>query len=525
MIYLVTANRELFDNPSYEIIDVKRSLELLEPLKIIGFDTETEGLDCHTKRLLSMQFGCDEFQVVVDCSTIQPKFYKDLLESKDRLFLGWNLKFDGKFLLKHNIFVRNFYDGFLAEKLLWNGYPAGMHSLSLKSAGENYLGVELDKSVRGQIIYQGLTAETIEYAANDVKYLEAIVKKQREELQKKDLLGAIEVENQFLLPLTYMEFCGVKLDVDRWKAKMIEDQERERKAKAACDNWLIEMSEKGKVDMGHYYIGDERADDEDLKDLSALQRQAAVNARIWKPNVVDFSVLKKYIYRNLQGSLFDENGDIPDNPFDTTPKVNLNWNSAKQLIPIFKMFGVTVEVEDKEKGGQKDSVDAKVLKPQKAKCSLIPLYIKYREAMKVTSTYGENFLKQINSATKRIHTNFSQLGADTTRITSGGKDRAAKVDYVNLLNLPSDDVTRRCFCAEKGNRWISIDYSGQETYLMASIADDKAIIKELEEGSGDIHSLTAYMSYPEIPRDTPIKDIKSQFHNLRQAAKGIEFAM
>ena len=110
----------------------------------------------------------------------------------------------------------------------------------------------------------------------------------------------------------------------------------------------------------------------------------------------------------------------------------------------------------------------------------------------------------------------------TLRITSGGKDKENHVEYVNLLNLPSDVETRACFVAEAGNRWISIDYSGQETYLMASIANDEAIIKELTYGSGDIHSLTAYMSYSEIPRDTPIKEIKKKFHNLRQEAKGIE---
>ena len=113
----------------------------------------------------------------------------------------------------------------------------------------------------------------------------------------------------------------------------------------------------------------------------------------------------------------------------------------------------------------------------------------------------------------------------TLRITSGGKDKSNKVEYVNLLNLPADAETRACFVAEKGNKWISIDYSGQETYLMASIANDEAIIDELTNGSGDIHSLTAYMSYHEIPRDTPIKEIKSKYHNLRQEAKGIEFAI
>lgn len=33
------------------------------------------------------------------------------------------------------------------------------------------------------------------------------------------------------------------------------------------------------------------------------------------------------------------------------------------------------------------------------------------------------------------------------------------------------------------------------------------------------------MSYKEIPRDTPIKDIKKLFHDLRNDAKGIEFAI
>ena len=41
-----------------------------------------------------------------------------------------------------------------------------------------------------------------------------------------------------------------------------------------------------------------------------------------------------------------------------------------------------------------------------------------------------------------------------------------------------------------------------------------------------MHNLVAYMSYKkEIPRDTNIADIKTLFPNLRQSAKGIEFAI
>lgn len=472
MIYLVTANQELFDNEVYQIIGVSKSLELLEPLKVVGLDTETEGLDPYTKRLKTVQLGCREFQIVIDCMTIDIKLYKNYLESH-RLFIGWNLKFDLKFLYHQRIVPRRVYDGYLAEKLMWLGYPPGIHSLSLKTAGETYSGVELDKSIRGKVIWAGLETDVVKYAANDVTYLEEIMNKQLELLKDKGLEVAIDYENRFVLPLAYMEYCGVKLDVEKWKQKMKTDLERELIAKKACDDWIISTAETD-------------------------------------------SFLKKYIYVNLQGDLFEG--------FDTTPKVKINWNSAKQVIEIFKHFGVDVVIDDKEKGGTKDSIDAKTLKPQKDKCELIALYLEYKEAVKVTSTYGDNFLDQVGP-NGRICTNYNQMGADTTRITSGGKDKTNRKDYVNLLNLPANAETRACFVAERGNKWISIDYSGQETYLMASIANDEAIIEELTNGSGDIHSLTAYMSYSEIPRDTSIKDIKKLFHNLRQEAKGIEFAI
>lgn len=470
MIYFVTNRAELFENDVYKCIGVEESLSLLEKLKIVGLDTETEGFDPYTKRLLSLQLGNRDFQVVIDASTVDIKLYKEFLES-DRTFCGWNLKFDLRFLFRQGIYPRKVYDGYLAEKLLWLGYPSGIHGMSLKAAGQNYLGVELDKTVRGKINYEGLSAEVIAYGANDVKYLEDIILKQYEELKKKGLTNAIKVENKFVLPLAYMEHCGIKLDETKWKAKMAKDKQKYDESIEALNNWVIE-----------HFPSDTR-----------------------------------FIYINLQGDLWDG--------FDIKPRCNINWDSPKQVVPLFKELGFDLKTKDKATGQMKDSIDAKVIEPQKHISDIAPIYLDYKAASKVVGTYGENFLEQINPVSGRIHTSFQQMGADTTRITSGGKDKSNKLEYVNLLNLPSDAETRACFVAEKGNKWISIDYSGQETYLMASIANDKAIIKELTEGSGDIHSLTAYMAYPEIPRDTPIKEIKKKFHNLRQEAKGIEFAI
>ena len=89
MIYLVTDNQQLFncENSDYTIISVEQSLSLLKPLSIIGVDTETEGIDVHTKKLLLAQFGCFDFQVVVDCRTIDIINYKEFLEDSNKLFL------------------------------------------------------------------------------------------------------------------------------------------------------------------------------------------------------------------------------------------------------------------------------------------------------------------------------------------------------------------------------------------------------------------------------------------------------
>ena len=479
MIYFVSRASEIFEeNEVYKCISVEESLKILDTINIVGLDTETEGFDPYTKKLLSLQLGNRDFQVVIDTSTVDVTLYKEYLES-DRTFLGWNLKFDLRFLYKYGIYPKRVYDGYLAEKLLWLGYPSGIHSLSLKTAGETYVGVELDKTTRGKIHYLGLNADVIQYGANDVKYLEDIIREQYKELQKKGLTNAIKVENKFVLPLAYMEHCGIKLDVDKWKAKMQNDEKEYNNTINALNEWVCK----------HY------------------------------PKDTRFTRI------NLQGDLWEG--------FDTTPKCTINWASPKQVIPLFKELGFNLKTKDKATGQEKDSVDAKIIEPQKGLSSIAPIYLNYKAAAKVVGTYGQNFLDQINPVSGRIHTSYSQMGADTTRITSGGKDKSSKTEYVNLLNLPSDEVTRACFVAEEGNKWISIDYSGQETYLMASIANDEAIIKELTEGSGDIHSLTAYMAYPEIPRDMPISEIKDfskKSHkngglDYRQEAKGIEFAI
>ena len=488
MIYVVTNNENLVSNDIYEVIDVSTSLKLLDSLKVVSLDTETTGLNCHSDIIKSLQLGCFDFQIVIDCLSVNIQEYKEYIES-NRLFIGANIKFDLCFLYKNNIWPTNVFDVYLAEKLLWLGYPISLTpeawnriknsryteirtssgevkkyllEMNLKKLGEIYLGVELDKSVRGKIIYEGFTDEVITYSANDVKYLEPLMRAQLKELDKKGLNIAIKYENAFVLPLAYIEYCGIKLDVTKWRLKMEKDREREEKALENLNNWLI-------------------------------------------TNFPD----SKYITYDLQGDLFSG--------FNSKPVVSINWNSVLQVLPIFKSIGINVGNTDDE-----ESLNAKILAPQIHKSTLVSIYLNYKESKKLTSTYGQNFIDQINPNTGRIYTKYQQLGADTTRITSGGRESNG-VKLVNLLNIPSDAETRACFIAEEGNKWISIDYSGQESFIMASMANDKEMIKELTIGGKDLHSLTAKMVFKEIPKDCPVSEIKHKYHDLRQKAKGYEF--
>lgn len=94
-----------------------------------------------------------------------------------------------------------------------------------------------------------------------------------------------------------------------------------------------------------------------------------------------------------------------------------------------------------------------------------------------------------------------------------------------MQNLPHDPETRACFIPEDGNDWISADYQGQESRIIASVSNDTAMLDLFINGCGDVHSLVAKMAYSHVIGDTPIEEIKEKFPQYRQEAKGIEFAV
>jgi DNA polymerase-1 len=355
MKYIV-ANTRLFEMNGIKAISLEQALEMLWAEDTLGFDTETMGLNCFQDKLLCSQFGTKKFQVLFDHSFVDIQKLKPLLES-DKTFVGQNLKFDLRFLYYHGIVPKNIFDTYLAEILLTNGLQ--YNHRTLKDIALKYCNVELDKSVRGTIIYRGLTEEVINYALADVEDIIPIMDAQIVLLKQYDLMGAINLENAFCKVLAYIEHSGIKLDIPQWMAKFKKNKE------------------------------------------ALLLAETSLNDYLWD------SEYKQYFDTQL-------------NLFSTERMCLMNWSSPKQVLDFFNSLGINT-LEWKA-GVERSSVDAKILEKQKNDFPVIPIYLKYKELQKECSTYGENWLKYIEPTTGRIHTNFSQL-MDTSRISSGDKYR------------------------------------------------------------------------------------------------------
>lgn len=525
MIYLVSHNKSLFQTDKYIEATIEQAMSVLLPLKLCQLDTETKGLDCHTKALLTIQLGNKDNQVVIDWTTLtlkEKQIVKNYLES-DRLFLGWNLMFDLTFLYVQGIYPKHIWDGMIAEQLLYLGYPAQMREKSLRAAAWNYLNINIDKTVRGKIINDGLTTEVVIYAAGDVTYIEDIKEKQDIEIEKQGMKLAVELECEFVKSLAYFKYCGVHLDITKWKAKMAKDQAKLDKAISKLNAWVVAWDKENPhngYDIQYPELKYPRYSADYPNEVKRLIKDGYKRFPQEDLQTPDGKVdAYKKVIKN-QFTQIDTQGDLFTG-FDTEPKCVVNWSSQKQVIPLFELLGINVETFDKKTKQKKKSIEANVLKPQKNDFPIIPIFLEYQEAAKVVSTYGQNWLNAINPKTGRIHADFHSIGTDTARVSSGGG-----VWKLNMQNLPHDPETRACFTSEEGNAWLSADYQSQESRIIASVSKDEKMIDLFEHGCGDVHSLVAYMSYPNIiPRDTKIEDIKKLYHNWRQKAKSIEFAI
>lgn len=433
MIYIVSGQERLYEK------DIKKAsiqdvLEYFTGKDIIEIDTETEYNkrikehlpNPYESKVLSLQLGDKYNQFVIDLNTIDISRLKILFEDENKLKIFCNAFFDIRFILHWNFNIKNIYDIFLAECIIFKGLdlPKGFRGLEQMSG--RYLGVKVSKEVRGQIHWRGLDDKVIRYAAGDVTYLNEIRLKQIEILKERNELRYLDFENKYCVSLTKMSYKGFKVDSIKW----------------------LEVKR-----------------DNEKKIYSLLHQ-------------LDCEINK----------LFPSNSLFPE-------LSGINWNSYKQVLPLFKKLGIDTKKRDRNKGEEVDSVDIKNLKKQSNKFPILKIYIEYKEIQKELTTYGENFIKDnINPVTKKIHSEYFQI-LDTSRISSNNP---------NLQNIPGTDSEgnvhplRKCFIPSDNNILIISDFSQQEPRLMAEYTQDPILVDFVLNGDGDFHSFAATLMSPKL---------------------------
>lgn len=290
----------------------------------------------------------------------------------------------------------------------------------LKDLCSRYLNVELNKDVRNQFI--GLTGQP--FRADQIVY------------------GAKDVE--YLCKIKELQ----QPIIDQYKLQNVIDLENQAVLALAdieyngldldTEAWKeIEKFNSAKADSLLFNLDQELTEDTRLQD---------------------------FICKYIQTDMFTE--------IDELRKVNVKWTSPKQVLEVFQTLIPKL-----------DNVNSKAMYKYKYKFPIINTYIKYKEAMKLYTSYGDAFFKNLKSDNK-IHTNFHQI-LDTGRVSSSKP---------NMQQIPADNVYRNCFTAPDGWSFVSADYSSQELNVIAFGSQDPVWIKALQKGQ-DLHSTCAELVY------------------------------
>lgn len=182
---------------------------------------------------------------------------------------------------------------------------------------------------------------------------------------------------------------------------------------------------------------------------------------------------------------------------------DINWNSDKQVKVVFKQLGKDIITIDRDTLQTKESV-SKIVMSRYKDDELVSNYLRYKELKKSQTSYGLKFLRNVDSKTLRIHSNFFQV-MDTGRTSSSNP---------NCQNIPRDENYRKAF--QTKDYFIIADYSSQEVRIAADKAEEWNMIKAIKEGE-DLHLKTARLVYG----DESIQ--KSDYR--RQNAKTMQFTI
>jgi DNA polymerase I-like protein with 3'-5' exonuclease and polymerase domains len=385
-----------------------------------------------------------------------------------KIYLTGNSKFDWKVLFKHrNINIKNIFDTQLAEALIQTG--AAKRETNLGYLVKNYCNVSLDKETVQEFIdfpdESEFTDKQIEYAANDVRYLLTIKKRQEEFLKEHALRKIAQLEFSLIEPVSMMELKGIILDDERWTIS------------------LNEVNNK-------------------LFTIKADLRQVLPDP---PPE------LPKPIRYKKDGTPFKKDLERVEKPLPI-----LNIDSWQQMVVSMNKIGIDLtKVNEKTKAGK---TNVRTLKMASIiygydtdKATLLKNYMRYKVLNHTVKSFGENLISWIQED-GRIHAEFNQDG------TNSGRFSCSNPNLENIQKKGNEGrILRSCFVPPRNYKFIITDYSQIELRIAAEMSGDENMLDILCDPRGDVHRLTAATMFG-IPYELVTRE-------QRDAAKTLNFGI
>lgn len=479
--------------------------------KPLAIDLETTGLQSRKDKIVTIQFGSEKKQYILDFRPYYNASEKERDEWREVLvalfstcptWIGHNLKFDFKFLWETlHVKLHSIVDTMLQEILLY-GTETDL-SFSLEETAKRY-GIAISKEERKW--YEGLDkrsdwlaplpSQQIAYCATDVVVPLQVLKQQYPLLKDAELLQVAKLENACVIPVALMESNGCFIDKERWQ-EVIAQKEA---AKGEIEKELQE-------ELTGYIIGDmQREYEKGLETLKQWEEEKRNLEAALKERYQHLPLLSGVTWATFRKEgmkLWRERYPKPVKPKQVAPCINLA--SPKQVLTALQAMGIEVEGT-----GKAD------LKPY-AYIPVVKKLLEWKETQKFLTSFGSSMLDLIEDD-KRIHPNFNQLGTSTGRFSS---------TRPNFQQIPRDtqkvDI-RKCIVGEGENMLLTADFSNIEARITADMSGDENMLTLFAEG-GDLHSSTARMMFNLEEHVDPDKEYIQKGLSYRQAAKTLNFGL
>lgn len=173
---------------------------------VVAWDIETTGLDWRTERIATCQVSVgDRVYIVTEPNTRHPVLER-LLENVRVLKVFHHAMFDLRFMVHHwRATPRNIACTKVASKIL----RPHSDSHTLKELVKSYCGVELDKQWRfSNWRASHLSDDQLQYAANDVVFLPALLEHLRIDLEQESRWHLAEASFEYLVTRVFLDLLG-----------------------------------------------------------------------------------------------------------------------------------------------------------------------------------------------------------------------------------------------------------------------------------------------------------------------------